>query len=161
MPLTMRLTPKRKELFLAELAEHGIVARAARAASPGSLRGALRTFRDHRLRDAEFAAAWDEAMAQARAAVESELHRRAVEGWEEPIFGGRHKERIVGTVRRYSDRLMELRVKALMPEYRDRSHLEVAAKDSLTEEQRLMSFPPELRQQWLEVMRKVKEHEEQ
>jgi hypothetical protein len=121
----MRMTEERKALFLAELARHGVVARAARAASPHSENGCAMSFRDARREDPDFAVAWEDAMEQARGALEFELHRRAVEGWEEPIYGGRHKEKVVGTVRRYSDRLLELRAKALLPEYRERRQVEL------------------------------------
>ena len=120
------LTAARKQRFLEELASHGIVARAARAASPNSVGFCVSTFRDARNRDPDFAAEWDEAMDQARGAVEAELHRRAVEGWEEPIYGGKFKERVVGTTRKYSDRLLELRAKALLPEYREHRKVEMA-----------------------------------
>lgn len=118
----MKLTPERKQVFIAELSRHGVLARAARAASPGCVgqSGALQTFRDERLRDEQFAADWDAAMEDARAEVEHELFRRAQEGWDEPVYGGRYKEQIVGTVRRYSDRLLEMRARALLPEYRDK-----------------------------------------
>jgi hypothetical protein len=118
----VKLTPERKQLFISELARHGVLVRAARAASPHSTEhaGALQTFRDERGRDDQFAADWDAAMEHARGEVEHELFRRAQEGWEEPIYGGRYKETVVGTVRRYSDRLLELRAKALLPAYRDK-----------------------------------------
>lgn len=119
----MELTEKRKAVFLEELSAHGIVSRAARRASPHATSGAVQTFRDARATDPDFAAAWDAALDEARAAVEYELHRRAVEGWEEPIYGGRYRERIVGTARRYSDRLLELRVKGLLPHYRESSSI--------------------------------------
>ena len=83
------------------------------------------SFRDERARDPEFAADWDESMEQARGKVESELHRRAVEGYEEPVYQRGEK---VGTVRKYSDRLLELRIKSLIPAYRDHSKVEVDAK---------------------------------
>jgi len=123
----MKLTDRRKRVFLAELARHGIQYRAARAASPraSSRYGAIQTFVDERNRDPVFAAQWEEAMEAAKASVEHELYRRAQEGVEEPIFGGRHKEKIVGTVRRYSDRLLELRAKALLPAYREVSSVSV------------------------------------
>ena len=126
----MQLTARRKKVFLAELARHGILVRAARAASPraSSRYGAVQTFKDERTRDEDFAAQWDEAMQAAEASVEHELYRRAQEGWDEPIFGGRHKERIVGTVRRYSDRLLELRAKALLPAYRETSSVSVRGR---------------------------------
>lgn len=122
-----KLTDRRKEAFLAELARHGSLVRAARAASPraSSRYGAKQTFRDERERDPHFAAQWDEAMEAAKADIEHEIYRRAQEGWEEPIFGGRHREKIVGTVRKYSDRLLELRARALLPEYRETSAIAV------------------------------------
>lgn len=119
----MELTEKRRAVFLEELSAHGIVSRAARRASPHATSGAVQTFRDARASDPDFAAAWDSALEEARAAVEYELHRRAVEGWEEPIYGGRYRERVVGTARRYSDRLLELRVKGLLPQYREGSRI--------------------------------------
>lgn len=123
--LKLAMTDERKAAFLGELAEHGVVARAARAASPHSEDGCVMSFRDERDRDPDFAAAWDEAMEQARGKIEFEIHRRAVEGYEEAIYGGRYREKVVGTVRRYSDRLLELRAKALLPEYRERRQLEL------------------------------------
>lgn len=126
----MKLTDRRKKAFLDELRLHGILVRAARAASPraSSQYGAVQTFKDERGRDEEFAAQWDEAMQAAEASVEHELYRRAQEGWEEPIYGGRHREKIVGTVRRYSDRLLELRAKALLPAYREASSVSVRGR---------------------------------
>ncbi|MBI1402474.1 MAG: hypothetical protein GC147_04610 [Porphyrobacter sp.] len=122
-----KLTERRKRVFLAELARHGIIVRAARAASPraSSQYGAVRTFKDERDRDEEFGRQWDEAMEAARADVEHELFRRAQEGYSEPIYGGRYKEQIVGYVTRYSDRLLELRAKALLPAYREISSVSV------------------------------------
>lgn len=115
----MKLSAQRRRVFLDELARHGIVIRAARAASPhAGERAALKTFYNARERDPEFAEAWDNAIATATSVVESELHRRAVEGYEEPVYQRGEK---VGTVRRYSDRLLELRAKALLPHYRERA----------------------------------------
>ena len=118
------MTEGRKNLFLRELARHGVVASAAAAASPHSHdeeRGCLSSFYALRARDPDFAAAWDEAMKTARGVVERELHRRAVEGYEEPVF---YRGEEVGKVRKYSDRLLELRIRALAPEYRPTAKIE-------------------------------------
>lgn len=125
-----KLTDRRKKVFLAELARHGIIVRAARAASPraSGQYGAVRTFKDERERDPEFAQQWEEAMESAKADVEHELFRRAQEGYSEPIYGGRYKEQIVGYVTRYSDRLLELRAKALLPAYREISSISVSGR---------------------------------
>ena len=119
------LTPARKDAFLAELGRHGIVARAARAASPQTSSGAVSTFKDERRRDPAFATAWEEALENARAEVEHEIYRRSIEGVDEPIFGGKYKDTVVGTVRKYSDRLLELRARAMLPAYRDAASLNV------------------------------------
>lgn len=121
----LRLSPDRKAAFLAELARHGIAARAARAASPQSPAGAFSTFKDERQRDPAFAAGWEEALEAARADVEHEIFRRSTEGVTEDVYGGKYKETVVGTVRRYSDRLLELRARALLPAYRDAAALNV------------------------------------
>lgn len=119
------LTPERKAAFLAELARHGIAVRAARAASPQSSEGAMSTFKNERQRDPAFAAAWEEALEVARAEIEHEIYRRSTEGVSEPVYGGKYKETVVGTVRKYSDRLLELRARAMLPAYRDAASLNV------------------------------------
>lgn len=47
---------------------------------------------------------WDDAVAASRPSIESEVRRRAVEGWDEPIFQGGKQ---VGVKRRYSDNLLK------------------------------------------------------
>jgi len=47
---------------------------------------------------------------------EAELHRRAVEGWDEPVWWQGAQ---VGTRRRYSDALLTLKLKRLDPRYRE------------------------------------------
>ena len=128
------LSTDRKAAFLAELARHGIVMRAARAASPHSASGCQSSFQDERHRDEEFAAAWDDALTAARADIEHEIYRRSQEGYDEPVFGGQYKERVVGTIRRYSDRLLELRARAMLPEYREAAGLSVIKRVSHTVE---------------------------
>jgi hypothetical protein len=50
--------------------------------------------------------------------IENEIIRRAIVGVDEPVF---QQGRLVGFVRRYSDKLLELAAKATMPErYRER-----------------------------------------
>lgn len=140
----MKLTDERRQIFLAELERHGVVTWAARAASPDSQHGAVKTFRDERGRNSEFADAWDEAQEVARGAVERELHRRAVEGWNEPVF---YQGEQVGEVRKYSDRLLELMARGLIPE-RDRENFKLDAKvqhDDAAIERAVMQVAAKLR----------------
>lgn len=126
------LTEERKEVFLSELRRHGIVNAAARAASPHASGTCSASFYALRRSDPEFAAAWDDAIEQATGSVELEIHRRAVEGYDEPVY---QKGELVGTVTKYSDRLLELRAKALMPnKYIERRAVELSANLNVTQE---------------------------
>ncbi|MEM7305034.1 MAG: hypothetical protein AAF682_00115 [Planctomycetota bacterium] len=124
-----RLTKDRKQRFLEELARTGIIAEAARLASPHAKGGAISTFYAERDRDPEFAAAWKDAAEHATGIVEREAFRRAVEGWDEPTR--------FGPVRKHSDRLLELLLKARSPQYREHRKYEVDAKTEVTEKKRL------------------------
>lgn len=122
--MQQKMTEARKALFLKSLNRHGILAAAARCASPGSdeRHGSLSSFKYHASVNPEFAAAVEEALENSRAVVEEELHRRSITGWEEPVF---QRGELVGHVTRYSDRLLELRAKALLPnKYIDRKAVE-------------------------------------
>ena len=67
--------------------------------------------------DPDFALAWDEAVNIAADALEREAWRRAVEGFEEPVH---YRGEVVGYVKKYSDRMLELLLKAHRPEkYRE------------------------------------------
>ncbi len=73
--------------------------------------------------NADFATAWDEALAEATERMEMEARRRAVDGVLEPVFQGGGK---VGTVRKYSDTLLIFLLKAHAPtKYRDNGRLEL------------------------------------
>jgi hypothetical protein len=111
------LTPEKKARFLAMLSEYGNVSRAADEAG---------VHRVHmyqvRARDEGFAADWDEAARIGAARLEDEARRRAVEGWDEPVW---HKGIQCGTTRKYSDTLLICLLKAHHPEkYAERSKVD-------------------------------------
>ena len=56
-------------------------------------------------------------------AVEAEIRRRGVEGWDEPVFQGGKR---VGVIRRYSDRMLEILAKAHRPKFRENTRVEVS-----------------------------------
>jgi len=104
-------TDRQRACFLARLAETGNVSAAARSAAIArSSAYALRAV------DEPFAAAWAEAQAQALDALEMEARRRAVDGIEQPVlYAGKPVHDAGGepvTIRHYSDRLLELLLKA-------------------------------------------------
>lgn len=115
-------TPKKLAEFLDQLAETGNVLATAELLNLD--RRAL-----YRLRkdDPEFAAAWDEAIEQSADALEVEARRRALDGWDEPVF---YQGIETGLVRKYSDTLLIFLLKGARPEkYRDRQQLEHVGKD--------------------------------
>jgi hypothetical protein len=69
----------------------------------------------------DWQALWDESLDMFRETLENEARERARDGWDEPIF---YKGSTVGYVRRKSDRILELMLRAHFPErYRDNVHL--------------------------------------
>ena len=98
--------------FIEALAETGNVASSCRAT------GIPRTTA-YRQRDCspKFKSDWDEAIDIAVDLLEGEARRRAIEGVLEPVFQQGKK---VGVIRRYSDKLLELLLKAHKPDkYRE------------------------------------------
>ena len=97
-------TDRKREVFLATLANAGNVSEACRVAALG-----YTTAYKWREEDADFAAAWEVALKQAVDRLEGEAWRRAVGGVEKPVY---QQGVMVGTVTEYSDRLMEVLLKA-------------------------------------------------
>ena len=73
--------------------------------------------------DVEFAMQWQDAVLEAAEAMEEEARRRAVDGWEEPVFGRLAREAgmpdpgegRIGEIRKHSDVLMSLMLKGNLP----------------------------------------------
>ena len=108
-----RLTPARQVRFLDALAQTGNVTWAA--AAIGMTRAAALGLRAG---DESLARQWDDALEIAADALEAEARRRALEGWLEPVY---YQGQRVGEVRKYSDRMLELLLKAQRPEkFKDR-----------------------------------------
>ena len=67
--------------------------------------------------DADFAGRWADALVMGADLLEEEADRRGRDGTDEPVF---HQGRQVGVKRRYSDGLLQARLKAVRPEiYRE------------------------------------------
>ncbi len=108
-----RITERQRATFLAEYAACGSLTRAAGAA--GVSRAWVYNERD---RNADFAAELEEAHSIACDHLMAEARRRAVDGVEEPVF---YQGVQCGSVQRYSDKLLAMLLKGLMPEvFRER-----------------------------------------
>ncbi|MFI5022624.1 MAG: terminase [Alphaproteobacteria bacterium] len=108
MASATKLTPKKREQFLAALAAGATVTRAAKDTSAS--RQAWYGAREH---DTAFAEAWDEAVKIGNDALEDEAVRRGAVGVRRAVYQGGKR---VGFVREYSDALLMLVLKARRPE---------------------------------------------
>ena len=138
-----KFTDHARQNFLMALRETANVSEAAR-------RAGISRRRAYDVRDVDpvFAAAWKDAVETAIDTLEAEAWRRGKEGWDEPVFyrgeSQRDAEGKPVTIRKYSDRMLELLLKAHRPEkYRERfDHtvgddrpVTVGDADKLTDEQ--------------------------
>lgn len=110
-------TDRAREVFLDALSRTGNITKSAADAEVDR-----RTVYHHRESDPEFAAAWDDALAQATDRLELEARRRAEEGVPEPVF---YQGVEVGTVRKYSDTLMIQLLKAHHPSHRETRRIQL------------------------------------
>ncbi len=122
------MTDKRKQLFVEELAKHGIFAEAARVASPHSMHGAQKSFKDEMIRDGFFRKAVEEAQEAADNALILEARRRAVEGVSKNVYQKAeqvfNKDGSPATFVQYSDAVLLRLLQARFPEFRDSKVLE-------------------------------------
>ncbi len=102
----------KEDLFLSLLSEGVSVCEACtRAGMP------RRSVYARRRDDKAFAALWDEALSMAADTLEAEADRRGRDGWSEDVY---YRGQVVGQRRRYSDRMLIFRLRALRPElYKD------------------------------------------
>ena len=121
-----KLTQARRERFLKAVAQTGNISAAV------VLAGTSRT-RVYELRkvDEDFRAAWDEAENNASDKLEAEAWRRAVDGVQEPLVSAgkiiRDDDGNPVAIRRYSDAMLTLLLKARRPEkFRERSSVEMS-----------------------------------
>lgn len=109
----LKLTKKVKALFLERLRKTCNVTMSCKAIN-------ITRRRIYYAKNAQpdFSDDWDAAIAEGTDMLESEARRRAVDGYEEPVF---YQGEQVGVIRRYSDRMLELLLKGHLPEkYKDR-----------------------------------------
>lgn len=108
-----RLSGHNTDRFFKVLAETCNITRAAK-----SIGFSREYMHQVRLKDPEFAQRWEEAVDSATDTLEAEARRRALEGYERPVF---FQGKQVGAETLYSDALMVTLLKAHRPEkFRDK-----------------------------------------
>jgi hypothetical protein len=117
------LTDEEREVaqrtFLASFAKKANVLLAAKAAKV-----ARNTIYEWLEKDADFSFAYNQAKEDAKDIIRAEIYRRGKEGWNESVY---ESGVLTKTVRKYSDTLLIFHAKAMMPEYRDKSQVDVTS----------------------------------
>lgn len=123
------LSASERERFLAYIAENqGCSIKEASVAigrKRKELKALIRT-------DEEFGADYRAARGYDDDTIRAEIHRRAITGVEEPVFGslgGGAGSGQIGVVRKFSDRLLAKMAEAYLPEYQQRGRLELSGPD--------------------------------
>lgn len=115
-------TKLQKESVLAAFAESGNVSKACRKAKMTRT-----TFYEWLQKDKKFKKDYDRVLKVAVGLMEDEAKRRALDGVLEPVF---YKGEKVGSIRKYSDTLLIVLLKAHAPEkYRERVSTEISGPD--------------------------------
>lgn len=142
------ITDQEWDRFFGKLAERGNVSEACLASGVSRTqlyawkRGEVPEGTDH----AAWKARYDEALEVSMDRLESEAFRRAHDGVDEPIIGrvGKDQDGIITTVKKYSDGLLTLLLKAHRPEkFKDRVASELTGKDGgpIKTENRVICLP--------------------
>jgi AcrR family transcriptional regulator len=113
VPMTNDQKSAAQQRFLESFARIGVVSRAAVDAGVSR-----RTVYNWLKSDGEFQDAFKQAEEEARDLIREEIHRRAIEGWHEPVY---QRGSLVGQITKYSDALLMRMARARLPEYRDAS----------------------------------------
>ncbi|HET6201617.1 MAG TPA: hypothetical protein VFI25_02310 [Planctomycetota bacterium] len=120
---------ERKRIFLASLAQRGVVTAAAVEASPGVAdpRNARMFFYRMRKEDAVFRHDWEESLKVFVGRLEAEIVRRGLDGWTEDrvVRDARGDVVRVDSVRRYDASLLKLLATRWMPEYGEKVEVKV------------------------------------
>lgn len=116
--------------------------------------------RSLRRTDVNMAAMWTQAEDESGDHLVQEARRRAIDGWEEPIV---YRGEVIGHKRVYSDRLLELLLKARVPAFADKQKLEISGQVTLTADDlvRARSLPKSVGVDVLEsIAIAMREHED-
>lgn len=122
MPRQLLFTAEKKEKFL-ELLRQGLSATEA----AGNVGVSQRTVYDHRRSDPQFADEWARAYEIGGDILEAEAIKRAVDGWDEPVFGKVSPgiDGQIGVIRKKSDRLLEVALKGRRSIYKDNPRIDL------------------------------------
>lgn len=131
--------PELRRVFLQQVAKYG-----NKTAAAAFIRLSVYQVDEYRREHPEFEVEERRALGLHQRTIEEAIHKRGVEGWDEPRF---NQSGQVGTIRRYSDPLLIAYARRHIPEYREGDvttsnvngvveHKHSLNLDALTEQQR-------------------------
>jgi hypothetical protein len=135
--------------ILNELANCGVYYKACAAAGIGVF--AVANFRKEDHPEIEFLLR--QAKEYYRQKICQAVHNRAIEGWEEEVY---YQGSPCGTVRKFSDRLLEMHAKRHIPEYRDHLTTDVNVSGGVL----VVHAPTQSKEEFLAAHRKQVESKE-
>ena len=115
----VEFTEARKEQYLEILRASGLKYMSAKAAGVSYI-----TVEQHKKADPEFAEACELALQERLDELENAAFTRAIDGVDEPVIGGKDRDQIITSIRRYSDGLMTTLLKAHRAAYRERQEID-------------------------------------
>ena len=121
----MTVSKERQDRFLESLAKTGRIMESCDAA--GISHETLRNWR----KIPEFAEDYSDSELRYCDKIEREIERRAIEGWDEPVFGSKGKDEgsgQIGEKRKFSDSLLLALTKSRNARYRDKVEAELTVK---------------------------------
>ncbi len=119
----IKLCDDQKIRFLDHFAENGRMTHAAQAAGVG-----YNTIKNHLEKDPEFEDAFLQAKRAYRDRVAETAYRIAVEGYEEPIVGGKEKDQIVAYKQVYATNILAMELRRVDPDYKERTEVDMNVK---------------------------------
>ena len=110
-------TLEQRKTFLQKLSETGLQVRACEEV--GVNRRVVYSLRKD---DKEFEHNYETAMIVYRERLEEEIHRRGMEGWQEPVF---YRGEVIGAIRKFDSNLLMFHAKRHIPEYREKQQVDL------------------------------------
>lgn len=144
-----KFTEARRQEYLDRLKEVGEDGRVMARRAVGVTKATIVGYRE---KDPEFRELEEEALRIYRARIAEEIHRRGIDGVQEPIY---HQGVVVGWVTRYSDKLLALHAKRHIKEYRDHYTVEQEHSGSINLLADLESLPADLRERLRGLLREA------
>jgi hypothetical protein len=146
-----RFDEKRQAQYLSALREYGEAPLAREEVGIS-----WETVKKQRKKDPGFVELEQEAQRIYRARLAAEVHRRGMEGIEEPIYWN---GKIVGYITKYSDKMLELHVKRHIPEYRDKVTVKNEMSGSLGLMTDLSELPDDIRRDLKSILERLVKNE--